>query len=84
MRELLKEYSLLVAQLEHQYRSGHLTLQKMWYFMQPSISTLTSLATVCVEARDLVGGELLNKVKDVSARGGDERRAELFSLMSHC
>ena len=81
MRELLKEYSLLVAQLEHQYRSGHLTLQKMWYFMQPSISTLTSLATVCVEARDLVGGELLNKVKDVSARGGDERRAELFSFL---
>ena len=81
MRELLKEYTLLVAQLEHQYRSGHLTLQKMWYFMQPSMSTLTSLATVCVEARDLVGGALLNKVKDVSARGGDERRAELFSFL---
>ena len=81
MRELLKEYTLLVAQLEHQYRSGHLTLQKMWYFLHPSISTLTSLATVCVEARDLVGGELLNKVKDVSARGGDERRAELFSFL---
>ena len=52
----------------------------MWYFLQPSISTLT-VSLRYVEARDLVGGELLNKVKDVSARGGDERRAELFSFL---
>lgn len=81
IRELLKEYTLLIAQLEQQYRSRQLTLQKLWYFLQPCFSTLTSLAQLCAEARDAVGGALLNVIKRVSTLGGDERRAKLFSFL---
>lgn len=81
MRELVKEYDLLLAQLEHQYRCGQMTLQKMWYFLQPSLSTLNSLAQVCIKSKNVVGGALLNTIKSVSARGGDERRSRLFSFL---
>jgi len=40
MRELLREYMVLVAQLEDQALQGLLTLQKLWFFVQPALSTL--------------------------------------------
>ena len=35
IRHLLKEYTLLVAQLETQNRQGELTLQKLFFYLQP-------------------------------------------------
>ncbi|KAF9987740.1 hypothetical protein BGZ65_002119 [Modicella reniformis] len=44
IKTLLKEYLLLIAQLEHQFRtSPDFTLQKLWYYIQPTLQTLTSL-----------------------------------------
>jgi gamma-tubulin complex component 2 len=34
MRELLREYLILLAQLEHQHKLGQLSLQKLWFFVQ--------------------------------------------------
>lgn len=30
-----QDWELMVAQLEHQLRSGKLTLQALWYYVQP-------------------------------------------------
>nr|KAG5706873.1 hypothetical protein BaRGS_004208 [Batillaria attramentaria] len=46
MRSLIKDYMVLVAQLEHQYRVGQLSLQKMWFYLQPTIRTLEILAAI--------------------------------------
>ncbi|KAG0269306.1 hypothetical protein DFQ27_003990 [Actinomortierella ambigua] len=44
MRSLLKEYVILVAQLENQFRTTEdFTLQKLWFYIQPTMQTLTSL-----------------------------------------
>ncbi|KAF9366693.1 hypothetical protein BGX34_010368 [Mortierella sp. NVP85] len=44
IRSLLKEYLILIAQLEHQFRtSPDFTLQKLWYYIQPTLQTLSSL-----------------------------------------
>ncbi|KAG0044239.1 hypothetical protein BGZ83_010512 [Gryganskiella cystojenkinii] len=44
IRTLLKEYLILIAQLETQFRSSpDFTLQKLWYYIQPTMQTLTSL-----------------------------------------
>ncbi len=37
----------MVAQLEHQYRLGKLTLQKLWFFLQPSLHTMERLHRIC-------------------------------------
>ena len=39
IQELAKEFTLLVAQLEHQMRQGLLTLQKLFFYVQPSLRT---------------------------------------------
>ncbi|KAF9899436.1 hypothetical protein BX616_003034, partial [Lobosporangium transversale] len=44
IRNLLKEYLILIAQLENQFRlSPDFTLQKLWYYIQPTLQTLSSL-----------------------------------------
>ncbi|KAJ8314612.1 hypothetical protein KUTeg_006762 [Tegillarca granosa] len=46
MRTLIKDYMVLVAQLEHQFRTGNLTLQKLWFYIQPTIRTLEILSNI--------------------------------------
>ena len=48
VRSLLKDYYIFVAQLEHQFRKGVLTLQKIWFYIQPSMKTIDILATVAM------------------------------------
>jgi len=46
MRSILKDYMVCVAQLERHFRKGYLTLQKLWYYIQPSMKTLEILAAI--------------------------------------
>lgn len=43
MRSVIKDYFTLVAQLESQYRRNDLTIQKMWYYLQPFFANLEIL-----------------------------------------
>lgn len=46
MRTLMKEYLILVSQLEHLQRQGLLTLQKLWFYIQPTMRTMEILASI--------------------------------------
>ena len=46
MRAQIKDYFTLISQLETQHRKGDLTLQKMWYFLQPSFTNLGILKDI--------------------------------------
>lgn len=47
MRHLLKDFYILIAQLEHQFATSGLTLQKVWFYLQPTEKNMCSLAYVC-------------------------------------
>jgi len=46
MRTLMKEYMILVTQLEHLHRQGLLSLQKLWFYIQPTMRTMEILASI--------------------------------------
>lgn len=46
MRTLIKEYMILITQLEHLQRQGLLSLQKLWFYIQPTMRTLEILASL--------------------------------------
>lgn len=48
---LLRDYLILVAQLEQQHRSGRLSLQKIWFYIQTSLDSMLLLRDVTREAR---------------------------------
>lgn len=53
MRALVKEYLILVTQLEQLQRQGLLSLQKLWFYIQPAMRTLDILASLgtCLPSR---------------------------------
>ncbi|XP_059756139.1 gamma-tubulin complex component 2 [Balaenoptera ricei] len=80
MRTLVKEYLILVTQLEQLQRQGLLSLQKLWFHLQPAMRTadiLASLAT-SVDKGECVGGSTLSLLHDRSfSYTGDSQAQEL-------
>ena len=80
MRGLVREYFLVVTQLEHQFRLGLLTLQKMWYYVQSCMRTMDMLSTVAllVNKGSCRGGKTLSVLHSLTAsRLGDQKTHEL-------
>lgn len=46
MRTLVKEHLVLVTQLEQLQRQGLLSLQKLWFYVQPATRTMHILASI--------------------------------------
>ena len=95
LREVLREYLILVAQLEHQMSLGHLSLQKLWFFVQPAMQTLKALYNLVLDIEadcrskpergsttTLRGGMLLNVLHaHAVAAGGEQHTTKLLSFV---
>ncbi|GBG30056.1 Gamma-tubulin complex component 2 [Hondaea fermentalgiana] len=81
MRALLREYDVLVAQLEHQNSERRLSLQKLWFYVQPSMRVLQVLANVARKSEAATGGVLLNLVHDLASRGGDAKARSVYHYL---
>lgn len=80
MRSLLKDYYIFVAQLEQQFRKGLLTLQKVWFYIQPSLKTLDVLANVAImiEKGDCKGASILTLLHEkTESYTGDPKGKDL-------
>ncbi|XP_033216784.1 gamma-tubulin complex component 2 isoform X3 [Belonocnema kinseyi] len=80
LRCLLKDYLLFLVQLEMEHRRGKLNLQKMWFYIQPTMATMSILSqitsTICkANAR---GGKVLSLLHEQSnSMSGDAKCKEL-------
>lgn len=80
MRNLVKDYMVLVAQLEHQFKMGQLSLQKFWFYIQPTMRTMEILASVAnaVNKGECIGGAVLSLLHEKTASLiGDVKGQEL-------
>ncbi|KAG1687158.1 Gamma-tubulin complex component 2 [Nymphon striatum] len=80
MRSLLKDYFVLIAQLEHQHQQGFLTLQKMWFYLQPTMLTMENLATVVktIVMGNCRGGSVLSLLHNkTTSSSGDVKIQDL-------
>ncbi|KAJ1487125.1 gamma-tubulin complex component protein, partial [Baffinella frigidus] len=48
MDEMLREYLILIAQLESEAVQAQLTLQRVWFYIQPAMQTLRVLSNLCL------------------------------------
>jgi gamma-tubulin complex component 2 len=82
MRSLVQEYTILVAQLEHQFRNGQLSLQKLFFYTQPALRTLAALDDVVYSVGYRIGGDLLNVIDRLRSEcGGDRKVHALYSYL---
>ncbi|KAM5561962.1 gamma-tubulin complex component 2 [Rosa sericea] len=87
LRALLLDYQAMVAQLEHQFRLGRLSLQGLWYYCQPMMGSMQALSTVIqkASANNFVGSAVLNLVQSqAKAMAGDTAVRSLLEKMAEC
>ncbi|XP_048358107.1 gamma-tubulin complex component 2 isoform X1 [Sphaerodactylus townsendi] len=80
MRTLVKEYMILITQLEHLQRQGLLSLQKLWFYIQPTMRTVEILASLAasVDKGECLGGSTLSLLHDKTFNyTGDSQAQEL-------
>ncbi|XP_013870241.1 gamma-tubulin complex component 2 [Austrofundulus limnaeus] len=80
MRTLMKEYLILITQLEHLQRQGLLSLQKLWFYIQPTMRTMEILASIAssLDKGDCMGGSTLSLLHDRTFNyTGDSQAQEL-------
>ncbi|CAM9988881.1 unnamed protein product, partial [Laminaria digitata] len=62
---------------------GKLSLQRLWFYVQPSMRTMESLEVLTVELKDVKGGELLRRLRTLAGTGGDEASRQLHTFLLH-
>jgi gamma-tubulin complex component 2 len=62
-------------------RMERMTLQKLWFFIQPSLHTLVLLGNICDECEGRTGGSLLNALHQINDQGGDTKTNELMAYV---
>ncbi|GJE93998.1 spindle pole body component [Phanerochaete sordida] len=81
IREMLKDYQTLLAQLEHAFNSSpQFTLQKLWYYVHPTLHTLSLLYMLTSElasADDPSGDESASGSSSASDAEDDARNEAL-------
>ena len=81
MRGVVKEYRLVLAQLETEYNRSLLTLQKLLYYLQPCLATLGLLALIAtaIGKGRCRGGKTLSTIhKLATGYSGDGQSQQLF------
>eukprot|EP01038_Epipyxis_sp_PR26KG_P006038 gene6038-8313_t len=77
IKVMIREFDVLVAQLEHLHVSNVLSLQKLTYLLQPSQSTLRVLEKLCLRLKDCIGGKLIDALYTVMLEQGDSKSRDL-------
>ncbi|XP_067118956.1 gamma-tubulin complex component 2-like [Centruroides vittatus] len=80
MRYLLKDYFILIAQLEHQHRFKSLSLQKLWFYIQPTVRNMEVLAAIAIAINkgQCSGGSVLSILHErISTLTGDPKAHDL-------
>lgn len=80
MASIIKEHTLFVVQLESEYRSENLDLQKLWFFVQRNMQTLAVTANIAstISKSDAKGGKVLSLLHDrITSFIGDDKTQNL-------
>ncbi|XP_062082165.1 gamma-tubulin complex component 2 [Humulus lupulus] len=87
LRALLLDYNAMVAQLEHQFRLGRLSLQGLWFYCQPMMGSMQALSSVIqkTSANNFAGSAVLNLLQSqAKAMAGDNAVRSLLEKMAQC
>ncbi|EGG19365.1 spindle pole body component 97 [Cavenderia fasciculata] len=81
IQSLIKDYHQLVTNLENQLKSNTLSLQRMWYYIQPTLRIFESVYNLLYETikSNLYGSQILNLLfNSIAIYGCDQTSKELY------
>jgi gamma-tubulin complex component 2 len=76
---LIQDYLSYLCQLEQQVHQSKLSISKLWYLLQPSLSSVRTLRQLVTSARYYKGGQLLTQINNMSSTelNGDSRAEDI-------
>ncbi|KDO46658.1 hypothetical protein CISIN_1g0053062mg, partial [Citrus sinensis] len=77
----------MVAQLEHQFRLGRLSIQGLWFYCQPMLGSMQAVSAVIhkASANNFTGSAVLNLLQSqAKAMAGDNTVRSLLEKMTQC
>lgn len=78
---ILRELMVLVNQLDSEFIEGNLTLQKFWFYIQPSFQALELLGSLVEEVRLMRGGEIMNAILRKMQLSGDPKLQDILRFL---
>ncbi len=81
LRHLIKEYKMMVVQLEELVTAEGMTLQKMWYHIQSSLRVIKSLHELVISAEGLKGGNLISCIMKLLHNTTDKEIADIYNYL---
>ncbi|KAM3146816.1 hypothetical protein pb186bvf_000970 [Paramecium bursaria] len=81
IRELMHKFTLMVNQLDQEFIQGDLTLQKLWYYLQPSIRIIDAIHNLVTQTKNLTGGALLSKLVDILNNSTDAQVIQTLQVI---
>ncbi|KAB1203437.1 Gamma-tubulin complex component 2 [Morella rubra] len=84
---LWSDYQAMVAQLEHQFQLGRLSIQGLWFYCQPMMGSMQALLIVLqkASANNFAGSAVLNLLQSqAKAMAGDNAVRSLLEKMAQC
>ena len=84
LKQIVRDFDVLVAQLEHKHIQCQLSLQKLIYLLQPSKITMQLLEKLCLRVGDSIGGAMIDALHQCLLEQGDSRARELHLHLLTC
>ena len=81
MKSLLREFDVVISQLEQLLEDNSLSLQKMMFLLQPSKPVVRLLAHLCGRLDGCAGGNMLEQLHASLLELGDAKGRELYSRL---
>merc|ERR1711957_1074978 len=81
VEKLIREYVIFVNQLEIDYISDNLDIQKLWYVCQSSLNILDYLQKLCFHTTFVKGGALINIIYDFLQGNTDLELEKMYKFL---
>lgn len=81
VNEIMREYIVFINQLEIEYASDNLDIQKLWYLSQTSLKILENLQKLCTQITLVKGGALLNIIYGFLQGNTDSELEKLYKSL---
>ena len=78
MRHLLKQFTMIITQLEQLCLQGNLTLLRLYFYLTSSIIIMQKLEIISLKCIHLKGGTLLSELYNLYNTEGDENTRKLL------
>jgi gamma-tubulin complex component 2 len=77
IKDMMREFDLIITQLENLLVSGRLSLQKIIFLLQPTKMTLRTIDSLISRVQDVIGGEMIDRIHCSLLEQGNEKARKI-------